>query len=40
MKYTFIIKSNVPLIKCYWCGNDIPVVTTRPKTCPYCGGKL
>jgi len=27
-------------IKCMWCGQEIPVLTTRPKKCPYCGGLL
>ena len=42
MKYTlpYTIKTLVPQIKCLWCGNSIPVVTTRPTKCPYCGGKL
>lgn len=27
-------------ITCGWCGKEIPVVTTRPKKCPYCGMTL
>lgn len=27
-------------IRCGWCGKEIPVVTTRPNKCPYCGMTL
>ena len=27
-------------IRCYWCGNLVPVVQNRPTKCPYCGGTL
>lgn len=27
-------------IVCSWCGKEIPVITTRPKKCPYCGMTL
>lgn len=35
-----MIRLLIPKIRCLWCGQEIPVLTTRPKKCPYCGGLL